>query len=67
MAVTAPKLPPPPRTAQKRSGSDSASTRRMLPSAVTISTETTFEAARPYRQPATQATAERVSDHPDVG
>ena len=47
MAVTAPKLPPPPRTAQKRSGSVSASIRRMAPSAVTISTETTFEAARP--------------------
>ena len=35
--VTTPKLPPPPRIAQNRSGLVSASTRRSCPSAVTIS------------------------------
>ena len=36
-AVATPKLPPPPRSAQKRSGSDSAVTSRSSPSAVTRS------------------------------
>ncbi len=38
IAVTTPKLPPPPRSAQNRSGSLSASTRTRFPSALTIST-----------------------------
>ena len=41
-AVTMPKLPPPPRSAQKRSGSLSASTRRSVPSAVTSSIAVTL-------------------------
>jgi hypothetical protein len=35
--VTTPKLPPPPRSAQNRSGCSSADARTMLPSAVTTS------------------------------
>src|SRR5215218_2428330 len=45
--VTTPKLPPPPRTAQKRSGFSVALARRTWPSAVTISTPTTLSHARP--------------------
>ena len=37
--VTTPKLPPPPRTAQNRSGFSVSLARRSCPSAVTISTE----------------------------
>ena len=51
IAVTTPKLPPPPRTAQNRSGSVSASTRRSTPSAVTMSTARTASAARPCLRP----------------
>src|SRR3954469_2484699 len=47
MAVTAAKLPPPPRSAQNRSGSFSASTRWDWPSAVTILIATTVLAAMP--------------------
>ena len=39
-SVTTPKLPPPPRIAQNRSGFSSAVARRIWPSAVTISAET---------------------------
>jgi hypothetical protein len=67
MAVTAPKLPPPRRIAQKRSGSVSASILRTLPSAVTISTETTLEAASPQRRPSQLSpSAERVAHDADV-
>ena len=43
-----PKLPPPPRSAQNRSGYDSAVTSRISPSAVTSSTATRLSAASPY-------------------
>ena len=42
-----PKLPPPPRNAQNRSGSYSASTIRTWPSAVTTSTCVTLSIASP--------------------
>ena len=45
--VTTPKLPPPPRIAQKRSGSVRASTRRIFPSAVTISAAINESMVRP--------------------
>ena len=67
-AVTMPKLPLPPRTAQNSSGSDSAQTRRSRPSAVTISTavhvvggEAVLAAERAH------AAAEGVADDADVG
>ena len=46
-AVTTPKLPPPPRSAQNRSGSFSASTRSCSPPAVTTSIAVTRLQARP--------------------
>src|SRR5207253_5097840 len=46
--VTTPKLPPPPRSAQKRSGCSSAFTCSTCPSAVTISTEMTLSQVSPY-------------------
>src|SRR5262249_16101514 len=46
--VTTPKLPPPPRIAQKRSGCVSASTRRSLPSAVTSSAARRLSMVRQY-------------------
>ena len=45
--VTTPKLPPPPRIAQKRSGSCSSSTTRTAPSAVTISAASRLSIVRP--------------------
>ncbi len=48
--VTIPKLPPPPRSAQKRSGSVSASVRTRRPSGSTISTAVSALAARPLRR-----------------
>ena len=45
--VTTPKLPPPPRSAQKRSGFSSAEARRTRPSAVTTSAATRLSALRP--------------------
>ena len=50
IAVTTPKLPPPPRSAQNRSGWLSASARTSVPSAVTISMATTLFAAMPWRR-----------------
>ena len=50
-AVTMPKLPPPPRSAQNRSGSSSRSARRSWPSAVTTSIASTLLADRPYLRP----------------
>ena len=47
-AVTTPKLPPPPRTAQNSSGSWSASVRTWRPSAVTSSIATMLFVAMPY-------------------
>ena len=47
--VTTPKLPPPPRMAQKRSGSVWASTTRTRPSAVTISAARSESMVRPKR------------------
>ena len=49
--VTTPKLPPPPRIAQKRSGSVSASMRRIRPSAVTISAASRESRVRPNLRP----------------
>jgi hypothetical protein len=46
-AVTTPKLPPPPRSAQKRSGLRSALAVTVRPSAVTTSARTTLSAAKP--------------------
>jgi hypothetical protein len=46
-AVTTPKLPPPPRSAQNRSGSWPASARTRLPSAVTSSIAVTLLVCRP--------------------
>ncbi len=46
--MTIPKLPLPPRTAQKSSGSLTSSTWRTRPSAVTSSTERTRSAPNPY-------------------
>ena len=43
-----PKLPPPPRMAQKRSGFSSAAARRTVPSAITISADSRLSSARPY-------------------
>src|SRR5829696_3591834 len=43
-----PKLPPPPRSAQNRSGSDSAVTSSTSPSALTSSTESRLSAASPW-------------------
>ena len=48
IAVTTAKLPPPPRSAQNRSGSYSASTRRISPSAVTTSNARTWLSANPW-------------------
>ena len=48
IAVTTPKLPPPPRSAQNRSGSCSASTRTSSPSAVTSSSAVTALVCSPY-------------------
>ena len=45
--VATPKLPPPPRSAQKRSGSDASVTSSTSPSAVTSSTASRLSAARP--------------------
>ena len=45
-----PKLPPPPRTAQYRSGFSSALAWRSWPSAVTMSTDFTLSSARPKRR-----------------
>ena len=47
-AVTTPKLPPPPRTAQNRSGCSSAEARSTRPSAVTTSAETRLSMLSPY-------------------
>ncbi len=46
-AVTTPKLPPPPRTAQKSSGFVVASARTSDPSPITISTAVRLLVARP--------------------
>ena len=46
-AVTTPKLPPPPRSAQKRSACASAEARRIRPSAVTTSAATRLSALKP--------------------
>ena len=46
--VATPKFPPPPRIAQNRSGSFSASTRRISPSAVTMSAASRSSIVRPY-------------------
>lgn len=51
IAVTTPKLLPPPRSAQNRSGSLSRSARTIRPSAVTTSIASTLLAARPYLRP----------------
>jgi len=45
--VTIPKLPPPPRSAQNRSGFDVSLAVRTSPLAVTISTETRWSIVRP--------------------
>ena len=60
--MTTPKLPPPPRSAQNRSGFSSAEARRICPSAVTTSAETRLSTLSPAlrRQPA-DAAAERES------
>src|SRR5262249_45604107 len=51
-SVITPKLPPPPRIAQKRSGLRDASAGRERPSAVTIRAERTLSQAAPYlREP----------------
>ena len=47
IAVTTPKLPPPPRSAQNRSGSLNASARTSRPSAVTSSIASTLLADSP--------------------
>ena len=49
-AVTTPKLPPPPRSAQSRSGCESASTCSTSPFAVTSSNETTLSHVSPCRR-----------------
>jgi hypothetical protein len=47
IAVTMPKLPPPPRSAQNSAGSLSASVRMICPSAVATSIAVTLFAATP--------------------
>ena len=66
--MTTPKLPPPPRTAQNRSGSVSASARTSRPSAVTSSAASDAVRGEPElaREPA-EAAAEGVADDADVG
>ena len=49
--VTTPKLPPPPRSAQNRSGLVSASARRSSPSAVTMSAASRLSIVRPCLRP----------------
>ena len=51
MAVTMPKSPPPPRSAQNSSGSLRSVTRMCSPSGSTSSTARTWLAARPYFRP----------------
>ena len=51
IATTAPKLPPPPRSAQKRSGFSWREACSSRPSAVTTSAESRRLAARPYLRP----------------
>ena len=46
--VTTPKLPPPPRSAQKRSGCSSALAVTTSPSAVTTSNDRTLSQVSPY-------------------
>ena len=67
MLVTTPKLPPPPRSAQNRSGSLSAVARTSSPSAVTTSIGGDVVGRKPLRagEPA-HAAAERVADDADV-
>jgi hypothetical protein len=48
--VTTPKLPPPPRMAQKRSSFSSRLAVRIRPSAVTISTSSRLSTAQPNRR-----------------
>ena len=68
IAVTMPKLPPPPRTAQNTSGLVSASARSWVPSPSTSSTAGDAVGGHPELPgvPA-DAAAERVADHADVG
>jgi hypothetical protein len=47
-AVAMPKLPPPPRSAQRRSGSEASVTSRTSPAASTSSTASRLSAASPY-------------------
>ncbi len=46
--VTMPKLPPPPRSAQKRSGCSEAPARTTSPAAVTTSTDSRLSMVMPY-------------------
>ena len=70
-SVTTPKLPPPPRTAQNRSGFSSAAARRILPSAVTTWTDKTLSRLSPCRRvnqpippPRVRPADAGVADHP---
>src|SRR5438128_2372544 len=63
-----PKLPPPPRMAQNRSGFSSALARVTLPSAITMSADRRLSSARPYvgRALATRDHGRALVDEPVV-